>query len=515
MHKNNQKQGVISPQKTIQALGISEESSGTFSDRWSKGGTTTPIHSPIDGSLLASVRFSSPTDYEEVIGQSLSCFSSLKLLPAPKRGEIIREFANAVREKKQALAELISWEMGKILPEALGEVQEVIDIADFAVGLSRQLYGLSMHSERPSHRMYEQWHPLGPCAVITAFNFPMAVWAWNSCLAVVCGDPVIWKPSELTPLSAIALNSIAARIASAHNLPSLFTLLTGTGSEVGVKLSEDSRVPLVSATGSTSMGRDVGTRVAKRFGRSLLELGGNNAVIVLDDADLDLSTRAIVFGAAGTAGQRCTTIRRLFVQKNVAKDLSERIARAYQQLKIGHPLEPGTLIGPLIHERAVRAFSEAILLAKDGGAEVLAGGTALSQMPSANYVTPTLLKVPKTLEVMKQETFAPILYLQEIDSLEQGIELNNAVSQGLSSAIFTRSLRSAEHFLAATGSDCGIANVNIGTSGAEIGGAFGGEKETGGGREAGSDSWKAYMRRQTTTINWGDSLPLAQGVKFE
>ena len=504
-----------SAQNTLLALGISSEMPGTFADGWTSTSSSSDVISPVDGKKLASISFSSDADVDRVIQISQQVFEDFRRFPAPKRGELIRDFADAVRQQKHALAELISWEMGKILPEALGEVQEVIDIADFSVGLSRQLYGLSMHSERPFHRMYEQWHPLGPTAVITAFNFPMAVWAWNACLAVVCGNTVIWKPSELTPLCGIALHSIAQRVAAKHGFPSLFTLLSGTGPGVGVRLAEHRGVPLVSATGSTAMGRDVGARVAKRFGRSLLELGGNNAVIVLDDADIDLATRAIVFGAAGTAGQRCTTIRRLLVQSKVREELSRRIEKAYSQLRIGNPLEQGVLIGPLIHQRAVKAYQDALLAAKEQGGKLLYGGKVVENLPSQNYVQPTILSVPRTLDIVRQETFAPILYVQEIASLDEGIRANNEVSQGLSSAVFTRSLRAAEHFLSTSGSDCGIANVNIGTSGAEIGGAFGGEKETGGGREAGSDSWKAYMRRQTTTINWGDTLPLAQGVKFE
>ena len=502
-------------QDTRAALALQLENSGTFAGDWVYTGTLTEIRSPVDGSVLASVRMAGATEVEAVVQAACSTFLRFREYPAPKRGELIRELAVEVREHKQALAELISWEMGKILPEALGEVQEVIDIADFAVGLSRQLYGLSMHSERPGHRMYEQWHPLGPVGVITAFNFPMAVWAWNACIAAVCGDPVIWKPSELTPLTAIALTSLAARVAERHGFPALFTLVCGTGAEVGERLVDDSRLPLISATGSTAMGRAVGTRVAKRLGRSLLELGGNNAVVVLADANLDLACRAIVFGACGTSGQRCTTIRRLFVEKPISADLERRLVAAYRQIRIGSPLDASTLMGPLVHRRAVEQFTAAVARAQHEGGTVVIGGNVRSDLPGGNYVEPTIIRVPGTIPLMHEETFAPILFLQEVESVAEAIERNNEVSQGLSSAIFTASLKSAERFLSAAGSDCGIANVNIGTSGAEIGGAFGGEKDTGGGREAGSDSWKAYMRRQTSTINWSDELPLAQGVRFE
>ncbi len=501
-------------QEKLIALGISDEQSGTFCGEWLKSGAAEPRYSVIDGTPLGSVCGTSPEEYEKVISAAESAFLSFRNCPAPLRGEIIREIAVEVRKHKAELGELISLEAGKILPEALGEVQEVIDIADFAVGLSRQLYGLSMHSERPRHRMYEQWHPLGPVGVITAFNFPMAVWAWNACIAAVCGNSVVWKPSELTPFSAIALIKICANVAARHGFPAVFSMING-GAPLGVKLADDMRLPLISATGSTRMGRDVSARVAKRLGRSLLELGGNNAVVVLKDANMQLASRAVVFGAVGTAGQRCTSIRRLLVETPVLEPLLERLKSAYSNLPIGNPLQAGTLVGPLIHKTAVEQHFAAIERAKAEGGKVVYGGEKLSGMPGENYVQPVIILAPKTLDIMRDETFAPILYVQEISGVKDGILKNNEVRQGLSSAIFTESIRLAEEFLSSGGSDCGIANVNIGTSGAEIGGAFGGEKDTGGGREAGSDSWKAYMRRQTTTINWSDELPLAQGVKFE
>jgi aldehyde dehydrogenase (NAD+) len=435
---------------------------------------------------------------------------------------VVRQIGLELRRLKPVLGRLVSLESGKILSEGEGEVQEMIDIAEFAVGLSRQLYGLTMHSERPGHRLYEQWHPLGPVGVITAFNFPVAVWAWNALVALVCGDTVVWKPSEKVPLCAAAVQGIASRVATECGHAGIVTLAAG-GAEVGRSLAEDRRLPLVSATGSCAMGRAVGRAVAHRLGRSLLELGGNNAAIVLADADFDLALRAVAFGAAGTAGQRCTTIRRLILEEAAAGEFTTRLVEAYRSLggKIGDPLEPGTLVGPLIDRAAVEGFRSAMSRIEAEGGEVLAGGRTVdpSRLPErcrgGFFVEPTLVRAPRDLPIAREETFAPLLYLFTARDLEHALAIQNGVAQGLSSAVFTRSLSAAERFLSASGSDCGIANVNAGTSGAEIGGAFGGEKDSGGGREAGSDSWKAYMRRQTCTINWKSDLPLAQGVKFD
>ena len=432
------------------------------------------------------------------------------MVPAPQRGQIMREIGELLRQRKTELGALVTLEAGKITAEAEGEVQEMIDIVDFAVGLSRQLYGLSMHSERPGHRMYEQWHPLGVVGVITAFNFPVAVWAWNAILAAVCGDCVIWKPAPQTPLCAQAVQEICDEVMSRHGLADVFQTLQG-GADLGEWLADDPRVPLISATGSTRMGKLVAQRVAARLGRTLLELGGNNGLIVMPDADLDLTLRAVVFGAAGTAGQRCTTLRRLFLHRSIAPAFTQRLIAAYQQLRVGDPREASTLIGPLISTDAVAQMQRGLATIRQQGGEVLFGGEPLEGC----YVRPCLVKAPPDLPLMREEIFAPILYLVEFDELDQAIAWHNDVPQGLSSAIFTRNLLDAETFLSARGSDCGIANVNIGTSGAEIGGAFGGEKETGGGRESGSDSWKAYMRRQTVTVNWSKHLPLAQGIRFD
>jgi aldehyde dehydrogenase (NAD+) len=435
-------------------------------------------------------------------------------VPAPQRGALIRRLGQLLRENKESLGELVSTEMGKIRSEGLGEVQEMIDICEFAVGLSRQLYGLTIASERGRHRMMEQWHPLGPVAGVTAFNFPVAVWAWNAALAAVCGDTVIWKPSPHTPLCAVAVQAICEQAMKDTNMPGVFSLCVG-GSDVGQWMSNDARIPLVSFTGSSAIGRQVARDVGARLGRSLLELGGNNAIVVMNDADLDLAVRAITFGAVGTAGQRCTTTRRLFVQKGIAAKLTERLVAAYASVKIGDPLEKGVLMGPLVTEAAVKRYEEALVAAKAHGGTILCGGARVTSA-KGHFVTPTIVRAPaqSKFPIAWEETFAPILYLFEVDAIEEAIDANNAVAQGLSSAIFTDSVRAAETFLSAMGSDCGIANVNIGTSGAEIGGAFGGEKDTGGGRESGSDAWKAYMRRQTCTVNWGKDLPLAQGVEF-
>ena len=496
-------------------LGLSPTNSGACGRGWiaKPAGDELASINPATEDPIATVLEAGPGDYGQAAQAAEQCFPSWRTLPAPQRGEIVRQLGAELRVHKQALGRLISLEAGKILSEAEGEVQEAIDIADFAVGLSRQLYGLAMHSERPRHRMYEQWHPLGPIGIITAFNFPIAVWAWNAMIAAVCGDTMIWKPSRKTPLTAIAVQHICNRVMQAHQVEGVFNLVIGPDDSVGEALINDPRLPLISATGSCRMGRHVGQTVAKRMGRSLLELGGNNAILVLDDADLDLTLRAAVFGAAGTAGQRCTTTRRLFLHKKIAAAFTARLVRAYKSVTIGDPLDEKTLMGPLIDVQAVEQMQAALDQAKSEGGKILTGESRLDR--KGYFVEPAIVRARAGMNIVKQETFAPILYLIEFEDLSQAIEQHNAVSQGLSSAIFTNNLRAAEQFLSHEGSDCGIANVNIGTSGAEIGGAFGGEKETGGGREAGSDAWKAYMRRQTTTINWGRELPLAQGVKFE
>lgn len=498
----------------LNSLAIESESSGaTAITIFPKGSKFIESRSPIDRSLIGKASICTDDQYEKVVSEAQETFLRWRNIPAPQRGEIVRQMGEAIRAKKKELGLLITTEMGKIISEGEGEVQEVIDIADFAVGLSRQLYGNTMHSERPSHRMYEQWHPLGIVGVITAFNFPMAVWAWNSFIAAVCGDVVLWKPSELTPLTAVALNSICREVAEKHGFPGLFSLVVGE-SDLGKKIAEDRRIPLVSATGSTRMGKAVGETVAKRLGRSLLELGGNNAVIVMDDANLKMATASIVFGSVGTAGQRCTTTRRVLAHKKIMPELSKSLVAAYAKIPAGDPRESGVLLGPVIHERTVEAYNAAIKAAIDQGGEVLCGNGTIEGMPSKLFLKPTIIRAKPNMKIVHEETFAPILYLIEVNDLEEAIKINNEVPQGLSSAIFTTNLLQAEKFLSHSGSDCGIANINIGTSGAEIGGAFGGEKETGGGREAGSDSWKAYMRRQTNTINYGTTLPLAQGVKF-
>lgn len=476
-------------------------------------GKTLISYNPTTGESLAKVIQASPVTYEKVINQANEAFKTWRNLPAPKRGQVVRDLSEALRELKEPLGDLVSMEMGKIRAEGHGEVQEMIDICDFAVGLSRQLYGLSMHSERPGHRMYEQWHPLGVVGVITAFNFPVAVWSWNAAIAAVCGDPVLWKPSSSVPLCGIAVQHIANRVMADHGLNGIFNLIIGSGREVGDLLLEDHRLPLISFTGSTKIGRHVSQTVASRFGRTILELGGNNAIIVTDNADQDLALRAILFGAVGTAGQRCTSTRRIIVQEDIVGDFSQQLVSAYKQVKLGDPLEGDTLMGPLVDGSAVEEMFDALQQAKDEGGEILTGGVMRSDL-GPNFVEPTIVKMPSQTAIVKQETFAPILYLMEYKQLQEAIDIHNDVPQGLSSAIFTDSLRSAEAFLSVDGSDCGIANVNIGTSGAEIGGAFGGEKETGGGRESGSDAWKAYMRRQTNTINFSTDLPLAQGIEF-
>ena len=500
-------------------LGLSAKAinPGVFDGRWGGGGEVLEKYSPIDGSLLGRVKQAASADFERTVEAAQRAFLAWREVPAPKRGEVVRQLGQALRERKIELGQLVSLETGKILTEGGGEVQEMIDICDFATGLSRQLHGLTIASERPGHRMMEQWQPLGVVGIISAFNFPVAVWAWNSALATVCGDATLWKPSEKTPLTAIACIKIAEKVCRANGVdPAIFSLVSGDGSSVGELLSHDHRIALVSATGSTRMGRRVGEVVAKRFGRSLLELGGNNAIIVTPSADLKLAQRGILFGAVGTAGQRCTSTRRIIVHESIKDDFVSSLVAAYRQLPIGNPLQAGTLVGPLIDVLAVQAMMTALAELKKSGGRVLCGGERLTgkNHPGGLYVTPCLAEARNEWPVVQHETFAPILCVMGYRQLEEAIALQNGVPQGLSSAIFTTDLHEAEQFLAATGSDCGIANVNLGTSGAEIGGAFGGEKETGGGRESGSDAWKAYMRRQTVTINYSDSLPLAQGIRF-
>jgi aldehyde dehydrogenase (NAD+) len=499
----------------LSRLGIEPVNPGACARDWlpTSGPELAPFN-PATGEILARVRQCSLDDYHRVAQESHETWRRWRLVPAPKRGEIVRQIGNELRAAKDDLGALVSLEMGKILAEGRGEVQEMIDIADFATGLSRQLYGLTMPSERPGHRLYEQWHPLGPVGVITAFNFPVAVWAWNALIAAVCGDCVLWKPSPRTPLSAIAVQRIANRVLRAHGFEGVFSLVIGPVDPVVNALVDDPRLPLISATGSTAMGRIVAQRVARRLGRSLLELGGNNAILVLEDADLDLALRAVLFGAIGTAGQRCTSLRRLFLHRPIAQAFTEKLAAAYRQIPIGDPLDPRTLMGPLISPEAVSAMQSALARVRAEGGEILYGGAPLDR-PGGCFVQPALARSRHDMPIVHEEIFAPLLHIIEFGGLDEALEWHNGVPQGLSSAIFTRNLPSAEIFLSARGSDCGIANVNIGTSGAEIGGAFGGEKDTGGGRESGSDSWKAYMRRQTVTINYSPDLPLAQGIQFD
>jgi len=473
-------------------------------------GAEVAVVSPIDGQELARVRQAAEEDYDDAVYEALQVFERWRMFPAPKRGEIVRQIGDELRTHKDDLGALVTLEMGKILAEGKGEVQEMIDVADFAAGLSRQLYGLSMHSERPGHRMYEQWHPLGAVGVISAFNFPVAVWSWNALIAAVCGDVVIWKPSGKTPLTAIAVHKICQRVLDSNGWSGVFQLVVGPGSVVGERMVHDRRIPLISATGSCAMGYQLAEVVGRRLGRSLLELGGNNGVIVMNDADLDLTLRAVLFGAVGTAGQRCTTIRRLFLQRGIAAQLKQRLIAAYSQIRIGNPLDGATLMGPLVDKGAVRDMQDGLHRAVEQGGRILYGGDVIEGC----YVRPAIVEATADMPIVKEEIFAPILYVMEFDSLDEAVAMHNNVPQGLSSSMFTTNLISAETFLSARGSDCGIANINIGTSGAEIGGAFGGEKETGGGRESGSDSWKAYMRRQTVTVNWSGELPLAQGIEF-
>ena len=503
----------------LQQLGINGNNAGVSTgNKWIKSkGAVIHSFSPVDGKLIASVTSGTEKEYEQVMGTALEAYKVWRNIPAPKRGEVVRQVGEELRKFKEPLGKLVSYEMGKSLQEGLGEVQEMIDICDFAVGLSRQLHGLTMHSERSRHRMYEQWHPMGVVGIISAFNFPVAVWSWNTMLAWVCGDVCVWKPSEKTPLCGLACQNIVAKVFKKNNLPEGISNLVIGDAAIGALLSNDGRVPLVSATGSTRMGKAVGAAVGARLGRSLLELGGNNAIIITPDADINIALVAVVFGAVGTAGQRCTTTRRLIIHESRYDELKKKIKKAYGQLKIGNPLDQKNHVGPLIDTQAVKMYEDAIAAAKKEGAKVLVEGGVLSGKgyESGCYVKPCVIEARNEMAIVQHETFAPILYIMKYSTLDQAIALQNGVVQGLSSAIMTTNLREAEAYLSANGSDCGIANVNIGTSGAEIGGAFGGEKETGGGRESGSDAWKNYMRRQTNTINYGTELPLAQGIKFE
>ena len=499
----------------LQTLGITNIQEGAATGTWlsTTSGQSVTVTTPIDGSVIGEVRLASTGDYEQVMTAAQTAFASWRKVPAPARGEIIRLLGEEFRKHKTELGSLIALEMGKIQAEGEGEVQECIDIFDFAVGLSRQLYGLTMPSERPNHRMFEQWHPLGVIGIITAFNFPMAVWAWNAALAAIAGDTMIWKPSLKTPLCAIAIQKIVDRVFGAAGHNGVMCTIVGNDADVGETMINDKRLPLISATGSCRMGRHVGAAVAARLGRSLLELGGNNAIIVDSSADIEMTVRGVLFGAVGTAGQRCTTTRRLMLHRSIYSEVTDRLAAAYKTVPIGDPLDPNTLMGPLIDADAVAQFEAAVAKAVEEGGTLLAGGKALADRPGF-YVEPAIIVSETRLPMSHEETFAPILYVTPWDDLSDAIDDQNNADQGLSSAIFTNNLRQAETFLTAWGSDCGIANVNIGTSGAEIGGAFGGEKDTGGGRESGSDSWKAYMRRQTCTVNYGDTLPLAQGIEF-
>ncbi len=503
----------------LKELGISSENLGTSTgNTWFGKGEELSSYSPVDGKLIGKVKSSTKDDYEEVIKEAQVAFKEWRMIPAPKRGEIVRQFGDKLREKKASLGKLVSYEMGKSYQEGLGEVQEMIDICDFAVGLSRQLYGSTIHSERPLHRMYDQYHPLGVVGVISAFNFPVAVWSWNTCLAMVCGDVVVWKPSEKTPLCAVACQHILAEVLKANNISEGVSSLVMGDKTIGELIAQDSRVALVSATGSTRMGIEVNKVVAARLGKTILELGGNNAIIVTPDADLKIMLTSAVFGAVGTAGQRCTTTRRLIVHESIYDKVKESLVNAYKQIKIGNPLDIANHVGPLIDKHAVEMYSKALEKINEEGGKIIVEGGILegNGFESGCYVKPVIAEVENHFDIVQHETFAPILYLiKYFGDVLNAIEIQNNVAQSLSSSIMTNNLREAELFLSQQGSDCGIANVNIGTSGAEIGGAFGGEKETGGGRESGSDAWKAYMRRQTNTINYSTEVPLAQGIKFD
>jgi aldehyde dehydrogenase (NAD+) len=505
--------GNVTAKAILERLGLAPLNPGACGLEWicDCSGPEHSTNNPATGELLGRVQYASADDYERVLSDAVEVSQKWRMLPAPQRGQIVREIGDELRLHKDDLGALVTLEMGKILAEGRGEVQEMIDIADFAVGLSRQLYGLTMHSERPQHRMYEQWHPLGVVGVISAFNFPVAVWSWNALIAAVCGNCVVWKPSPKTPLSAIAVQHICNRVLERHGWQGVFTLLIGEDATIGQRLIADARVPLISATGSTRMGRIVAETVGRRLGRTLLELGGNNGVIVMQDANLELALRAVLFGAIGTAGQRCTSIRRLFLQRGIAEKFTHMLSAAYGQVHIGDPMEAETLMGPLIDREAVLTMVRAFDRIQEQGGKIVFGGDELGGC----FVEPTLVAAHPKMPIVREEVFAPILYIMPFDTLDEVIAWHNDVPQGLSSALFTTNMISAETFLSARGSDCGIANINIGTSGAEIGGAFGGEKDTGGGRESGSDSWKAYMRRQTVTINWSNELPLAQGIHFK
>ena len=505
--------------EALAQLGIKAVNEGTSTGtQHFASGTLLESYSPVDGQLIASVTTSSAADYEKVMQTATAAFKTFRLMPAPQRGEIVRQFGEKLRKNKEALGKLVSYEMGKSLQEGYGEVQEMIDICDFAVGLSRQLHGLTMHSERPGHRMYEQYHSLGVVGIISAFNFPVAVWAWNTALAWICGDVCVWKPSEKTPLCGVACQNIIAEVLKENNLPEGISCLINGDYTIGELLTKDTRVPLISATGSTRMGKIVAQTVAGRLGKSLLELGGNNAIIVTPDADIKMTVIGAVFGAVGTAGQRCTSTRRLIIHESMYDKVKDAIVAAYGQLRIGNPLDEKNHVGPLIDTQAVEMYNQALTKVVAEGGKILVEGGVLSGegYESGCYVKPAIAEAQNSFEIVQHETFAPVLYLMKYSGdVENAIEIQNGVAQGLSSAIMTNNLREAERFLSVAGSDCGIANVNIGTSGAEIGGAFGGEKETGGGRESGSDAWKVYMRRQTNTINYTTNLPLAQGIKFD
>jgi aldehyde dehydrogenase (NAD+) len=501
----------------LKELGIESLNSGACAGpgKWApvEGRDLLTSYNPNNGEEIAKVAQATEEDYEKIMATATAAFKEWRMVPAPKRGLIVRDLGEALRAKKEPLGKLVALEMGKIAQEGYGEVQEMIDICDFSLGLSRQLYGLTMHSERPQHRMYEQWHPLGVVGVISSFNFPVAVWAWNSALAAVCGDITLWKPSSQTPLTGIAVQHICNDVMKAHNLDGVFSLVVGKGSVIGERLVNDRRIPLISATGSCRMGYRIGKVVGERLGRTILELGGNNAVIVDETADIDMAMRAVLFGAVGTAGQRCTSTRRVFLHKSIAEEFTSKLLNAYKQVRIGDPLDENTLMGPLVNQAAVDDMMAALDIVRKTGGEILHGGKTIDG--PGFFVEPTLVKAQHDWEIVHEETFAPILYLIDYENFDDVIEWHNEVPQGLSSSIFTTNVLHSERFLSHAGSDCGIANVNIGTSGAEIGGAFGGEKETGGGRESGSDAWKAYMRRQTNTINWSKELPLAQGLTFE
>ncbi len=515
-------------QKTLRSLGIQDVNPGGFAGTWVGSGPGLDVFSPIDGAKLATVQQVTEQEYDAIVERAHAAFLEWRNVPAPKRGELVRQLGHKLRERKDDLGALVTLEMGKILQEGKGEVQEMIDICDFAVGLSRQLYGLTMPSERPDHHMREQWQPLGVVGVISSFNFPVAVWSWNAAVAAVCGDATLWKPASQAPLTAIAVTKLAAEVCEANGYdPAVFSLAVGKGSTVGERLLHDKRVPLVSATGSTPVGRRVAAAVGERLGRTILELGGNNAIIVTPHANMDLVLPAILFGAVGTAGQRCTSTRRIIVHASVKDRLVERLVAAYRTIPIGNPLAEGTLMGPLVNKQAVKEFLAAKEKVVAEGGRIIYGGEVLTgeTYPGGLYVTPCIAEARNEYRIVQNETFAPILYIleygtraatpaQAVDELQEAMALHNNVPQGLSSAIFTEHVREAEYFLSHRGSDCGIANVNIGTSGAEIGGAFGGEKDTGGGRESGSDAWKTYMRRQTSTVNWSTDLPLAQGIRF-